>query len=216
MMVRFKQVSESQASGTTGRAAARCWWRGIERFLVRNEWRNETGVGGTRGDRWPSVTTNRGRRAGCHEDFIGFHRAFRTVLSSPVRIFKPVKNLLDRGFPFRTLNGIDVWGDGKTGARAGPVRQRGHPAVRAPPGDTEGGENEQPGGCHARPVRRAGHVTLRSVPSSAGRRRSHRRASAAPSATGARRSASHIRHRTCRARNTCGRRGRTARSPRVS
>ncbi|WP_420212696.1 hypothetical protein ACN8ZM_29070 [Burkholderia aenigmatica] len=45
MMVRFKQVSESQASGATGRAVARCWRRGIERFLVRNEWRNETGVG---------------------------------------------------------------------------------------------------------------------------------------------------------------------------
>ncbi|MBN3770976.1 MULTISPECIES: hypothetical protein [unclassified Burkholderia] len=45
MMVRFKQVSESQASGATGRAVARCWRRGIERFLVRNEWRNATGVG---------------------------------------------------------------------------------------------------------------------------------------------------------------------------
>ncbi|HGL6721439.1 TPA: hypothetical protein ACKFM7_007777, partial [Burkholderia contaminans] len=45
MMVRIRQVSESQASGTTGRAVARCWRRGIERFLFRNEWRNETGVG---------------------------------------------------------------------------------------------------------------------------------------------------------------------------
>ncbi|HDR9587915.1 TPA: hypothetical protein QDC22_005768 [Burkholderia stabilis] len=45
MMVRIEQVSECQASGATGRAAARCWRRGIERFLVRNEWRNETGRG---------------------------------------------------------------------------------------------------------------------------------------------------------------------------
>ncbi|WP_175964991.1 hypothetical protein [Burkholderia sp. BCC0322] len=45
MMVRFKQVSESQASVATGQAVARCRRRGIERFLVRNEWRNETGVG---------------------------------------------------------------------------------------------------------------------------------------------------------------------------
>ncbi|VWB10760.1 hypothetical protein BLA23254_00334 [Burkholderia lata] len=45
MMVRCKQVSESQASGATGRAVVRCWRGGIERFLVRNEWRNETGVG---------------------------------------------------------------------------------------------------------------------------------------------------------------------------
>ncbi|WP_174975412.1 hypothetical protein [Burkholderia contaminans] len=45
MMVRCKQVSESQASGANGWAAARCWRRGIERFLVRNVWRNETGVG---------------------------------------------------------------------------------------------------------------------------------------------------------------------------
>jgi len=45
MMVRCKQVSESQASGATGRAVARCWRGGIERFLVRNEWHNETGVG---------------------------------------------------------------------------------------------------------------------------------------------------------------------------
>ncbi|MCA8067855.1 hypothetical protein [Burkholderia sp. AU38729] len=44
MMVRVRQVSESQASGATGRPVARCWRGGIERFLVRNEWRNETGV----------------------------------------------------------------------------------------------------------------------------------------------------------------------------
>ncbi|WP_419688016.1 hypothetical protein ACN22W_28430 [Burkholderia theae] len=45
MMVRFKQVSESQASGATGRKVARHRRRGIERFLIRNEWRNEAGVG---------------------------------------------------------------------------------------------------------------------------------------------------------------------------
>ncbi|WP_201752427.1 hypothetical protein [Burkholderia pyrrocinia] len=45
MMVRVKQVSEFQAPGATGRAVARCRRRGIERFLVRNEWRNEAGVG---------------------------------------------------------------------------------------------------------------------------------------------------------------------------
>lgn len=177
-------------------------------------------VGKTHGDRWRSVANDRGHPAGCHEDFIGFHRAFRTFPSSPVRIFKPVKNLLDRGFPFRTLNGIDVWEGGKTGARPASRGSAGAPAARAPLDDTEdeteGGENEQPGGCDARPGRRASHVTSRSVPSSAGTRRSRRRASAAPSAAGVPRSASHIRHRTCRARNTCGRRGRTARSPRAS
>ncbi|MEN2469061.1 hypothetical protein [Burkholderia sp. GS2Y] len=108
MMVRVKQVSESQASGATGRKVARHRRRGIERFLIRNEWRNEAGVSATHGDRRQSVATGIGRRAGCHEHFIGFHRAFRTFLSSPVRIFKPVKNFMDRGFPFRTLNGIDV------------------------------------------------------------------------------------------------------------
>ncbi|WP_175002195.1 hypothetical protein [Burkholderia lata] len=45
MMVRFRQVSESQASGATGPTVARCWRRGIGRFLFRNEWRSETGVG---------------------------------------------------------------------------------------------------------------------------------------------------------------------------
>ncbi|WP_164992023.1 hypothetical protein [Burkholderia stabilis] len=45
MMVRVKQVSESQASGATGRKVARHRRRGIERFLIRNEWRNEAGVG---------------------------------------------------------------------------------------------------------------------------------------------------------------------------
>ncbi|VWB60375.1 hypothetical protein BAR24066_02793 [Burkholderia arboris] len=145
MMVRVGQVSESRASGATGRTRARCRWSGIERLPVRNEWRNETGLGERHGDRQPFASAGIGRRAGCHEHFIGFHRAFRTFLSSPGRIFKRVKNLLDRGFPFRTLNGIDVWGGGKTGRDTAPVQRRGHPADRAPPGETQGGENEQPG-----------------------------------------------------------------------
>ena len=68
------------------------------------------------------------RHAGCHDDFIGFHRAFCSHLSSPVRIFKPVKNLLDRGFPFRTLNGIDVRRAGKTGRGTRPRCHAGNPA----------------------------------------------------------------------------------------
>ncbi|WP_152603462.1 MULTISPECIES: hypothetical protein [Burkholderia] len=63
---------------------------------------------GKHGGRREPIAAGSGGRAGCHEHFIGFHRAFRTFPSSPVRIFKPVKNFLDRGFPFRTLNGIDV------------------------------------------------------------------------------------------------------------
>lgn len=141
-------------------------------------------------DRQRSGATCRGRRAGCHADFIGFHRAFRTFSSSPVRIFKPVKNLLDRGFPFRTLNGIDVWETGKPGA----AYRRGRPAARCAAG-RNGGWGKRAAGrlpCAAGAPRRSRHVTSRSVPAGAGRRRSHRRASAARSVTGAPQSASPI------------------------